>query len=76
MILALKSLIGQAPLSQQAHPLLQLPDLTGDQAVSFGNEGDNVHLLVQSLHEAHIHGPQPAEGSQGWGRPGQGAVML
>lgn len=81
--------LAQAPPPQQAHPLLQLPDLTGDKTVSFGDEGHDVHLLMQGLHETHIHGPQPAESSQdgegqsgggrgpgrGWGGLGEGALV-
>lgn len=56
---------GQAPLAIKTHPVLQLPDLTGDQAVSFGDEGNNVHLLMQRLHEAYVHWPQSAERRRG-----------
>lgn len=60
------------PAAAQAHPLLQLPDLTGDETVGFGNEGHDVHLLVQGFHEAHVHWPQPVESSQGEGLMGWG----
>lgn len=57
--------LGQAPLAVKTHPVLQLPDLTGHQTVSFGDEWNDVHLLVQCLHEAHVHWPQPAERGRG-----------
>ena len=60
------------PAAAQAHPLLQLPDLTGDETVGFGDEGHDVHLLVQGFHEAHVHGPQPVESSRGEGLMGWG----
>lgn len=33
-------------------------DLSGGECVCFGQDGDNVHLLMQSFHEFHIQRPE------------------
>lgn len=49
-------------MSAVFHPLFQLPHLGGSETVGLGDERNHVHLVLQGLHELHIHRTEPAGG--------------
>ena len=49
-----------AEIRENTHPLLEQADLLFDQGIGFGNDGNQVDLLVKSPHELDIDWFEPS----------------